>query len=327
MDLPNIKASAHRTLNSAAFDPKALAAIHTGAALALSLLLTVCNFLLTGNMDAATGLSQMNSRALLGTVQSVLSLAASLALPFWEIGFLGATLRNVRSADAMPRDLLSGFHRFGGVLRLYLLQFGMYLLVATACLQVSSLLFSFTPFWQDMMAEAQALLDTAAANGQVSLSPQDIATLLPSMVPMYIIMLVLMGIVAIPLFYRFRMAFYALMDDTPSALAAMRASARIMRNKRMTLFRLDLQFWWFYAAQLLIAVIAYLDLLLPAVGVQLPVSEDAFFFITYSVHLVLQLLVAWQFTSRVQTTYAVCYDHWKTDAATAEKPQLPETQA
>lgn len=323
MDLRFSTKAAADSLAKASYDPKKLAAIHAGGALLLSLVLTVLNFFLNRGIDDAAGIANLGSRAILGTVQSVLALAANIALPFWEIGFFCAALKLARGQRAEPVDLLEGFRRLGAVARLYVLQFGLYLLVAIACLQLASIVFSLTPFFETTLASVQAILDEAMAQGATTLDAQILEKMLPAMMPIYVIFFILLAVVAIPLAYRFRMAQFAIMDDAPGARKAMGASARMMRGNRFSLFKLDLRFWWYYAAQVLIAGLAYLDVVLAALGVALPVSQDVVFFLGFGLQTVLQLALAWGFAAYVQTTYAHCYQALK--AAVPPPPQpVPE---
>lgn len=318
------KTTAAGILKNAAYDSKKLAAIHTGASLLLSLVLTVANFYLTRAIDSTVGLSQMGSRAILGTVQSVLSFLGPLLLPFWEAGFFAAVLRNVRHGDAVPGDLLSGFRKGGAVARLYLLQFGIYLVLAFVCVQIASTLFSLTPHGMDAMTAIEDILLQAQAAGQTVLSDQDVATILPILMPVYAAAMILLVLLAVPAFYLLRMSFFALFDDAKGAFDAVKISFRMMFKCGFRVFLLDLRFWWYYLAQLIITAVAYLDLILPALGVQLPLPEDGFFFATYAAHIVLQLLLAWQFASWVQTSYGVFYDSWK--SSLPKKEPLPQIQ-
>ena len=324
MNPKDIASRAAEVLENAKYDPKKLALLHTGAALLFSLIMTVFNFIISKNMDATVGLAQMGTRAILGTIQTVLSLVGNLALPFWEVGFLYAALRNVRTRDAGPKDLTEGFRRLGAVARLYLLFTALALLLLFLCMELSSILISFTPYWRRIMEDAQALMESASATGQATLETGDMLTLLPAMTPMFLLFGVLLLALGIPVFYHFRLAFFALMDDATGARDALRCSARATKGHKLKLFKLDLHFWWYYAAQLFLVAVAYGDMILPAMGVQLPFSADVLFFLTYGIHIVLQLLLAWQFSSRVQTCYAVFYDKRKKDTATPEAPQLPE---
>ena len=328
MEPKNIISAAEDALHRSAYDPKKLALLHTGAAMLFSLLVTLINYLLNQSMDAATGLAQMGSRAALGTVQSVLSMASTLLLPFWQVGFFYAILKNLRTADGQGADLLEGFRRAGKVARLYILLFFIAFLLVFLCAQLASILISFTPFWASMMTDAQSLLENAAAAGQTSLSPEELTALLPAIVPTIVIMLLLLAVIGIPLFYRFRLVFFALMDDAPGARAALKRSGQLMRGYKRKLFRLDLQFWWYYAAMVLFSVIAYGDVILPYLGVNLPLSADALFFVTYGIYILLQTLLSWQYASQVQTCYAVFYDRRKEALSQQETapqtPQLPD---
>lgn len=321
MDLRTMKSAAADSLAAASYDPRKMAVLHTGAAALLSLVITLLNFLLTRSIDSTTGLAQLGNRAVLSTVQSLLSIAGMLALPFWEIGFLRVALGYVRTTQVGSGDLAEGFRRMGPVARLYLLQFGMYFLVAFGAVQVAGILFSFTPFMDRSLVAMEQMLEQTAAAGQTVLDADALTALLPTMIPLYVLFLIVFAAIAIPLFYRFRMAGFALMDDAPGARKAMGRSSRMMRGNRLRLFRLDLSFWWYYGAQLLIAGVAYLDMLLPLVGISLPLSADVLFFIAYIVHLLLQLALAWGCASQVQTTYAHCYEALKDAAPAPPKPR------
>ncbi len=324
MDMRFSGPAAADSLAKASYDPKKLAALHTGCALLVSLVLTILSFALNRGIDSTAGIANLGNRAILSTAQSVLTLAGNLALPFWEIGFLFAALSWAQGRSAGPRDLLEGFRRMGAVTRLYLLQLGLYMGVAFLCLQGASVIFSLTPFYETSMESVQTVVDAAIEQGATTLDAVIIEQLLPAIIPIYVIFLVLFAVVAIPLFYRFRMAQFSIMDDAPGARKAMAASARMMRGNAFSLFRLDLRFWWYFAAQLLIAGVAWLDALLPAIGVHLPVSEDVLFFAVYGLHLVLQLALAWSFAARVQTTYAHCYVAMKAAVPPPPQPPMPK---
>ena len=322
----NISQAAQDALKRSAADPKRLALIHTGATLLFSLLITLGNFLLTRSMESATGLAQLGSRALLGTVQSVLSLVSTVAIPFWQVGFLYAVLQNLRTQNTGAPDLLEGFRRFGVVARLYILLFGIIMLLLVLSAQVASAIISFTPFWRNMMLEANEILENAITAGQSTLSSEELASLMPVVLPTVIVAGLLLAAVGIPLFYRFRLAFFAIMDEATGARHALKISSQLTRGYKMSLFRLDLHFWWYYAAMVLFALIAYGDMLLPALGITLPVSADGLFFISYGIYILLQLVFSRQFATYVQTSYALFYNNRKQDFTAEQPPQLPQTE-
>ena len=308
------KEKARLSLQTAAYSPAKLALIHTAAAAALGLLITVINYFLNQNMGPG-GLAGMDTRAVLQTVQMVLSTGMMVVTPFWAVGLVYTMLQVARQDDAHPQSLLEGFRRFGAVLRFVLLQGALYFAVIMVCLNVATMLFTFT----SLSNEAYAQLEAMATDANFVLDTEALMALLPTLIPAYVIFGILFCVLAIPLFYRFRMAQYVLMDQkNTGALAALVLSARMMKGHRLELFRMDLSYWWYYLLQVVIAVAAYLDVLLPALGITLPLSQDALLFGSFGVYLVLQLGFAYSCMAPVQTAYGCAYDILK-----AQMPPLP----
>ena len=325
MKIRSLKAAATATMADTEYNPRLLAVIHIGVTLTLSLVLLVLNYAITRNINAATGLSQLGNRAILATVQSVLSIAVLVATPFWDIGFFYVVLRMARTGHGRPADLLEGFRRLGPVVRLYLLQSVIYVGLFLICSHLASIIFSFTPFVDPFIEIMEPILEQAAVTGQLVVDEAIVAQLLPAMIPMYVILGILLAAVGIPIFYRFRMAQFAIMDDAPGAFAALRTSSRILRGKRFFLFRLDLSFWWFYGMQALILLISNADVILAFLKITLPVPDAVLFFAPFVIRMVLQLVLAWCSVSYVQTTYAHCYETLKAAGASTPKPQpLPK---
>ena len=325
MDMNALRSAAVQSLDRSSYDPKKLAAIHAGASLLVSLLLTVINYFLGNAIDGAGGLANLGNRAILSTVQNVLATASGILLPFWEIGFLYAALRLCRTQDPQPLDLLEGFRRFRIIVRLYLLEIGLVFLLIFACAQLSTILFTFTPFMENTVLAMEEISQQANSAGLETLTNEQLMAILPSLAPLYVIFIGLLMGLGIPLFYRYRLAHFAIMDDVEKARVALRLSAILTRGNKWKLFRLDLRFWWYYGAQLLIAMVAYTDVLLSQLGISLPVSGTVIFFGSYAVHLLLRLLLAWQFTGMVQTTYAHFYDDLKQNPPAPPQPKpLPE---
>lgn len=304
-DKKGLTAAAEQALSKAGYDPRLLALIHTGAALGVSFILTLISYFLTRQIDTTGGLAGMGVRSVLSTAQAMLSIGSAVIMPFWEIGFFAAAIRMARQQPNGPDTLLSGFRRFGPVLRLTLLRAILIGFIGFLCLQISSGIFLMTPFSNPLMEATEALM----AQGTPVIDDALIQSLMPHMVPMYWIFGILFCVIAIPVLYRFRMADFVMMDDKPiGALRALGASHKMMRYNRFSLFKLDLQFWWFYALQLLSLGLCYGDQLLPAMGISLPINGDTAFFLFFGIHLVCQLVLAWFAQSRVQTTYACAYE-------------------
>ena len=310
-----LKTAAAEALTAAPYDPRRLALLHSGAALALSLVVTALSFFLTRQIDTTGGLAGMGIRSVLSTVQEVLILLPIAVTPFWEAGFFYAGIRMARKESAAPDTLLEGFRRFGPVLRLALLKAVLLIIVGILSVNIGSVIFLLTPLsgglaqtLEPMMTGETLVIDEALMQ-----------TLLPTMIPMLILIGIVYCALVIPLLYRFRMAEFAIMDDEPiGALRALGRSNRLMRDNRLALLRLDISFWWFYGLQFLFTAVGNGEEILALAGIPLPVSSEVAFFGFYILYILLQLALAWWAGSFVQTTYATAYDALRAEAE--EKP-------
>lgn len=306
-EFSNLRSEANRRLTSANYDPKKMILLHTGIFLLVSALLTLINYLLEQQIAGTGGLSGIGARSMLTTVQTVLQLTQSIALPFWQIGYTYYTLRLAQGQDTEPRDLTKGFRRFGPVFRLKLVTGFIYLGIAFACLYLSSAIFMITPWGQELMAMmedvmAEDLLDEATLTQLLSTATS------AYQVPIIVLFLSCFLLLSAPLFYRFRMAEYWLMDHEPcSAMNALRASRILMRGNCMNLLKLDLHFWWYFLLDALISAICYGDMLLELLGISLPIDANAAYFLFFGAYTLLQLgLYVWR-RNEVNVTYALAY--------------------
>lgn len=309
-----LKAEARSALREGPCDHKKLILTHTGIAAAVVLVIALVNVYLDLRIADLGGLSGLGTRAALTTVQSVLQVANSLALPFWQMGYIFALLRLARRQQADTGTLLDGFRRFGPVLRFYLLKALLLAGIAMVCYYPSFFIFMLTPLATPFLEVLMpAVADASAVDmTQLVLDDATMAAATEAMVPLVFIFLGVFLLVAVPVLYRLRMAEFALADDPGAgAFRAMRASTKMMKRKCWKLFRLDLSFWWFYALEALLAVICYGDVLLPLLGVQLPISDTAAYILFYSLNLVGQVALYWWRKNEVMTTYAVAYDQLK----------------
>ena len=96
--------------------------------------------------------------------------------------------------------------------------------------------------------------------------------------------------------------------DGSGALAAIVHSSRMTKKNRLQLVKLDLSFWWYHALSFLIAMVAYLDVLLGILGVELPVDPMVLYFATLAAYCVLQTgLFLWKKCS-VDAAYVLAYE-------------------
>ena len=316
MDIRSIRSSAADALAAAPGSPRRLVLVHTGASLAVLLVLTLINFILTRQIDTTVGLSGIGTRTVLQSIQSLLTIALSAALPFWELGFIRASLQFSRRETADNTTLLEGFRRFWPALRLMLLRSFLYIIAIMACLQVASMVFALTPMSGPLLETMEQLMTAA---DPTTVDPALLEGLAPTLYPFYIILILCLAVVLTPIFYRLRLADHAIMDVPCGALAAMVMSNRAMKGNCFRFFRLDLSLWWYYLLLFLAAGVSYGNVILAALGV--PIDQDAAFFIFYIASLVAQLAVAYAFAPRVQTVYAAAYDHLRTAVPAPGKPK------
>jgi len=301
-------------LAAAAYDPRKLVFISSGVSFAVALLIAFINHILYRQVDLHTGgLAGMELRTALETAATALQYVQLIALPFWSMGMFSASLRIARSTPAEPGCLLDGFRRFGPVLRLRLLELLLYLLIGIACSYAGSFLFILTPFAVPLFHLMEPMLTvTNPEQMEALLLHMDTDALTRAMLPALVLVGILCFAVMLPVFYRLRMANFIIMDEPHTgALAAMLGSGKLMRKNRWQLFRLDLQFWPYYLLTALAMPLAYTDQLLPLLGISLPVSDDALFFLGYGAYILASLALHLWMLHRVQTTYAVTYDTLK----------------
>ncbi len=312
-----LKQKAENSLNRAPCDPKRLLRIHVGVMTVASLILTAAHYVLQLQIDATGGLSGIAARSILSTVSTVLQLIFFILTPFWQAGYVGVSLAIARGELADTDHLFSGLRRFGSILRLYLLQgliLGALFMVSN---YLSSFLYMLTPWGRDMMTQLMGILDQS---GGVP-SEEALASLSGHGLPMLILGGVVFLVIAIPTFYRMRLSLYRILDGQPKALRAILESAKLTKGRWFSLLKLDLSFWWFYAAEVIIGFIAYADVLLELAGFPLPWGEAARFFVPYLFYLTLQFVFQlWQ-KNRVEVTYAHTYELFSTPADPQPEPK------
>lgn len=286
-----------------------LVLIHTTVALGSSLLVAVINYLFSFQIAQTGGLSGMGLRTVLQTVQSVLELAVMLALPFWEIGILFAALGWSRGEQVDKTALLQGFRRLGSVLVFRLLYAGIFLMVGFGIFNIAAMIFTMTPLASGLTEQLMPLMDSSATTQQIEvlLTPEKMTAMAAQMVPLLMIFGVLLVPVAVILFYRLRFGvFFVIQGERPGR--ALINSLYITRKKGWFLVKLDLHFWWYYGLLFLCLAVGMGNVILPALGVSLPMSDAAAYFLTYTLGTALQGLLYWRCRGQVLCTYGVAFD-------------------
>jgi len=289
--------------------PKRLVLIHASIALGSTLLLAVLNFLFSLLIDDTGGLSGMGTRSLLSTAQTLMETVVMMALPFWQIGLTFLALRWARNDSVQTGHLLQGFRRFGPVFAFRLLYGFVFLSLGFAAIHLASVIILMTPFSEALVDALSPMMDPSATAEQIEalFSPEKLSGMLDAAIPLFVVFGIIFLIAAIPVFYRLRPGEAAVMDGLGSG-GALLHSLRITKGSWRHLVKLDLHFWWFYVLQVLCNLIANGNLLLPLLGISLPMGKEAAYFLFFGLGTALQILILWQFQGQVLTSYAVVYD-------------------
>ena len=317
MDIRSIKNEAATLLEDRQLPPRKIFFIHTVIAIGLSLLLALISDVLDHSISTGGGLSAMPTQAALATAQAVLQLISTVAMPFWSAGLIYAALCYAKRSSVGISDLMQGFRRFAPILTSGMMMGLQYLARGFVSVYLSAILVMLTPF----SAPAIQLTQMLAENPQLdplTVSVEGIGGFYAATV---VIFLLVFGLLALPIWYRYRMVNYIIMDsDKTGGLKAMLQSRLMMQRRSWKLFRLDLSFWWFYVLELAVTALSMGSLLAALMGLPMPFSEDAFYWICQLAaaagHLALYTLAG----PRLQVTYALCYQQF------LQQPEPPKPQ-
>lgn len=310
MDYHALISEAQENVSAASYSPKKLTAIHAGVLAGVGLLVAVLSYLLNIGIGEAGGLGGIGTRAALETVQSVLQMASLALTPFWAMGFTRAALLYADRQSPNPQTLMSGFYCWGPVLRLLTLRALLYFAVTMLTLQVGSMLFALSPTADriaDMVMQAGALDADAIIALFETMDTASLFRLTLSILPYFLIPT---GIALIYLSYRLRFADFLLMAAPQmGAMAAIAQSFRLTKGHILTIFKMDLRFWWFYVLEVLVTVLSYGDVVMTAFGTNWGSLDWLASLLFYAVALVVQIgLYVWR-KPQVVTSYAVLFKY------------------
>jgi len=289
---------------------KQIVLIYAALALGLTALVTVVSHVLGLMMDNFGGLSNLGKRNLLSSVQSMLPMVQSLLSMCLNVGYLAAILRIARGMYTSPQTLRLGFDRFWLLLRCGIFKGLIMSAVTFVSLYFGVVIYMLTPFSQRAVEIIAPLLDQMSMlNTELVIDDATYALLMEAMVPAFAICGILLLILGLPVFYNYRMTDYVIIDKPAAgALAVLRESKRMMRGNRLQLLKLDVSLWWYYLAGVAAMVLGYGDMLLPMLGLELPISETVAFFGFYVLYLAASFAIHIFLRNRVEVCYALAYD-------------------
>ncbi len=279
---------------SCAPNHRRLVLLYSGLLTLINLLVSALNFALESGIANTGGLQGMGLRSILTTIQTLLPLVIMVLTPFWGFGYTRSAMGLARKEDTPNATLLFGFRKFFPALGLITLTYLVYLVLAITCVYGGTILLSFTPL-------AEPVYELMLTADPTAIDPN---LLLETMAPMLIICGVAYVGLLIPTTYRLRLSTYFMLDGT-SPFRSLLSSFRATRGNGFALFRMDLGFWWYYLAQLLLALVAYGDQLLPHLGIH--INETVAYFLFYGLSQLATLALMLGFQNTVATTYAHAY--------------------
>ena len=314
MDLKNrkgLKDQAQKLVDRCDNQPRKLTWINSAVYLGLSLVISLITLALNHGIAGTGGLSGIQTRNILQTIQSMLNLVYTIAQPFWLVGLAYVYMQTVRKQMPQTQSLLRGFHRFGPVLRLNLLKWLLLFMVAFPCAFISSyagMMLSpkmytlFEPLALEMQQNPNA--DIYAMMAQIP-----VKELLGATWPMLILFTVMYLGAVIFFAYRFQFADYLILDDPKlGAIQALKNSFHMTKGIFKDLVMLDLSFLWYHALQAFATLFAFADLFLTYSGISLPISQDVASIISFCIYAALVLAMDYTIRPRVEATYALVYD-------------------
>ncbi len=322
MDCFKLKVDAAIALGRAEESPRKMILLHSGLLAIATLALTLVDWLLSSQMTAAAGgLSGLDTQALLSTLRWVLQISQIVLTPFWAAGLTCWALLAVKGRSFRPADLLEGFRKWKSILSSGLMMGLQYLLRGFISLFLGSQLLIFTPLAIPLAKAASAMnenpdLDPAAALGDYYA---------PVMIDFFVVFSLVFLSTAAPVFYRYRLVNFLIMDENMGGTRAIFTSRLLMQRRRLELCKLDLSFWWYYLLELLTAAVMLGSLILTALGICLPVDETVLYWGGLILGAGLQLALHVWAKPKVWATYAAYYTQVR-KAGPAE-PKRPAPQA
>ena len=199
MDIRNTRAlktfAAERV--SGAPQEKKIVLIYGGLTMGLALLSTVVRYVLALQIDQLGGLSNLGSRTMLSTLQSMLPLAQSALSMCLDVGYVAAMLRIARGMYSSPQTLRLGFDRFWVLLRCSIFKGLILSGVVFISMYAGITVYLMTPFAEPAQEILLPLMDQMSMlNTSVVIDDATYVQLMQAMIPCFVfcgIMALLLG--------------------------------------------------------------------------------------------------------------------------------------
>lgn len=316
MNLSQIRQEANQRLQENDSSFRKLVLIHAAVTAGVSLLLMVVTCL-SKYIAPQGGLSNMGTQDLLSTVQAMLRIGSTIAIPFWNAGLVFCALCLLRGKDHPPSTLIEGFRRWRTIAASLLIRGLTYFFVMIGCSFISSFATSILPLSPTLIEELNAFMEAPA----FPLSTEMLFFLGACLV----IYIASLCVLLVPKVYQHRLVTYRIMDDEPcTGLQSVIRSSYLMKDKRKQLLLLDLSFWWFYLLELLVSVLSIGDLVIARLNISLSIGAETAAWVFPIVALLARLVLYWYAKPKLAATYAVFYQRATVESTNEQEPPKPK---
>ncbi len=282
--------------------------LYAAIVLGMAAVVAVLQYLLDGQISQTSGLSNLQARAVLSTLSEILSIVQTVVSMCLGLGLCAVSLRVSRGQPVTASSLRAGFERIWPLLKCTILKALILFGGAIGCFYLSMTVFLFSPFSNGLTSTVAPLLTSGNLENIESISIDAAVEILQGMLPMMILFLLAFSAFSLFVFYSYRVIEYILIDRPGiKAIAALRGSRVLMKGNKFRMLRLDIHFWWYYLLLGLAGAVCYGDEILQLIGVTLPISDTACYWIFYGLYLVLEFGIYALFHEKVEVTYAVAY--------------------
>ena len=293
---------------------KKIGLLYGGSLFVISVVYLLADLLISRLTPQTGGLSTIGIRSFMSALSGILPVVTSLLSMCLGFGYMGGMVRISRGQYASPNALRTGFERFWPLLRLTFFKGLITLGFSMGAFYLATILFTLSPFSDRLIQALEPVVSGGSllSEGTMELTEGVIEAVNASLLPLMAIFLVIAAVFVVPLLYRLRMTDYVLYDHPEAgALYAIRESKKMMRFHRLSVFKLDLSFWWFYLALALSYALNYAPMFLSVSGISLPVEGEALSVLCFLLSCAAEFVVIYFLRSRMEVTCALAYNRLK----------------
>ena len=293
---------------------KKIRLLYGGSLFVISVVYLLADLLISRLTPQTGGLSTIGTRSFMSALSGILPVVTSLLSMCLGFGYMGGMVRISRGQYASPNALRTGFERFWPLLRLTFFKGLIVLGFSMGAFYLATILFTLSPFSDRLIQALEPVVSGGSllSEGTMELTEGVIDAVNASLLPLMAIFLVIAAVFVVPLLYRLRMTDYVLYDHPEAgALYAIRESKKMMRFHRLSVFKLDLSFWWFYLALALSYALNYAPMFLSVSGISLPVEGEALSVLCFLLSCAAEFVVIYFLRSRMEVTCALAYNRLK----------------